>query len=124
MVDELYQAILRIGVRRYDGGKYTAVCTLPDDLSVALLTELLPGAEITQYNFPEKIREQKCRIEGCGEEKRCFREAVESGYYNGGSEALRAKPEGTKARGTRTDIRGLIKRATQHAARQALASRY
>lgn len=124
MVDELYQAILRIGVRRYDGGKYTAVCTLPDDLSVALLTELLPGAEITQYNFPEKLGNRNAESRGAERKKRCLREAVESGYYNGGSEALRAKPEGTKARGTRTDIRGLIKRATQHAARQALASRY
>jgi len=62
-VDELYQAILRIGVRRYDGGKYTAICTLPDDLSVALLGELLPEAKIVQHNFTgeSKNRHAKTR---------------------------------------------------------------
>jgi len=53
IVDELYQAILRTGVRRYDSGTYTAVCMLPDDLSVSLLRDLLPGAGIVQHNFTE-----------------------------------------------------------------------
>lgn len=50
-IDECYQAIMRIGVRRYDGGQYLVACRLPDRLSVAELETRLPGAQFTIYGF-------------------------------------------------------------------------
>lgn len=50
-VDELYQAIMRIGVRKYDGGEYTVVCRLPDRLSIKELKGRLPGAEFEVRGF-------------------------------------------------------------------------
>ena len=53
-VDECYQAIMRIGVRRYDGGKYHVVCRLPNALCVAELKGRLPGVTIEEIGFKVK----------------------------------------------------------------------
>ena len=50
-VDECYQAIMRIGVRRYDGGQYHVVCRLPDALCVAELKGRLPGVTVEEIGF-------------------------------------------------------------------------
>ena len=53
-VDECYQAIMRIGVRRYDGGEYHVVCRLPDALSIAELKGRLPGVTVVSTGFESK----------------------------------------------------------------------
>ena len=50
-VDELYQSVMRIGVRRYDGGTYHVACRLPDRLSIAELQGRLPGATFDVRGF-------------------------------------------------------------------------
>jgi hypothetical protein len=50
-VDECYQAIMRIGVRRYDRKAYHVVCRLPDTLCVAELEGRLPDVQVEKKGF-------------------------------------------------------------------------
>jgi hypothetical protein len=50
-IDECYQTVMRIGVRRYDKGEYLVACRLPDSLCVDELETRLPGARFVMYGF-------------------------------------------------------------------------
>ena len=59
VIDELYQGIMRISVRKYDRKEYQVVCMLPDLLSVEELRGRLPDCEINLIGFDNQISNNK-----------------------------------------------------------------